>query len=246
MTTTNVQESLFYGFKQLTFDFNGRQAFLVFPKEPDAGKNFLLKTEYFGAFPNLEIAMLERGFHLAHVQNETRWCKPSDTEMQAAFIQWLHEEYGLAPRCTPVGMSCGGMQAIFLSAKHPELVNACYIDAPVVNLLSCPAGLGLAGNDMWPEFEQAMGISLSQLLGSREHPLDYVPAMVASKVPLFLVAGDSDGVVPYCENGELVDRIYRKMGGDITTIVKPGCDHHPHGLEDPTPIIEFVLKHSAL
>ena len=244
MNATNVQESLFYGFKQLTFDFNGRQAFLVFPKEPDAGKNFLLKTEYFGAFPNLEIAMLERGFHLAHVQNETRWCKPTDTERQAAFIQWLHEEYGLASRCTPVGMSCGGMQAIYLSAKHPELVNACYIDAPVVNLLSCPAGLGRAGNGMWPEFEQAMGISLPELIGSREHPLDYVPAMVASKVPLFLVAGDSDGVVPYCENGELVDRIYRKMGGDITTIVKPGCDHHPHGLEDPTPIAAFILKHS--
>lgn len=244
MSVTNVQESLFFGFKQLTFTFGGRQAILVFPKEPDAHKNWLLKTEYFGAFPNLEIAMLEKGFHLAHIQNETRWCKPSDTESQAAFIHWLHEEYGLAPRCTPVGMSCGGMQAIYLSGKHPELVNACYIDAPVVNLLSCPAGLGQAGSGMWPEFEQAMGISLAELIGSREHPLDYVPAMVANKVPVILVAGDSDGVVPYSENGALVDRIYRKMGGEIVTIVKPGCDHHPHGLEDPTPIVDFILQHS--
>ena len=244
MTATNIQESLFFGFKQLTFTFEGRQAILVCPKEPDGGKNWLLKTEYFGAFPNLEIAMLEKGFHLAHVQNETRWCKPSDTEMQAAFIRWLHEEYGLAPRCTPVGMSCGGMQAIYLSGKHPELVNACYIDAPVVNLLSCPAGLGAAGNGMWPEFEQAMGISLAELIGSREHPLDYVPAMAANKVPVILIAGDSDGVVPYCENGALVDRFYRENGGEILTIVKPGCDHHPHGLEDPTPIAEFILKHS--
>lgn len=244
MNATNLQESSWNGYKRIDFEFGNRHAILICPKTPDRRRNWLLKTEYFGAFPALELLMLERGFHVAHIQNETRWCKPSDTEMQATFIDYLHNHYGLASRCTPVGMSCGGMQAIFLSAKHPELVNACYLDAPVVNLLSCPAGLGLAGNSMWAEFEQAMGISLSALIGSREHPLDYVPTMVAHNIPVYLVAGDSDGTVPYCENGALVDQIYRSMGGEIITVVKPGCDHHPHGLEDPTPIVSFILQHS--
>ena len=34
------------------------------------------------------------------------------------------------------------------------------------------------------------------------------------------------------------------LKGDITLIPKPGVGHHPHGLEDSTPIIEFIDKHS--
>jgi hypothetical protein len=27
-------------------------------------------------------------------------------------------------------------------------------------------------------------------------------------------------------------------------IRKPGVGHHPHGLEDSTPIVEFIAKHA--
>ncbi|MHC4884753.1 MAG: hypothetical protein ACYTGH_06680 [Planctomycetota bacterium] len=33
---------------------------------------------------------------------------------------------------------------------------------------------------------------------------------------------------------------YRAPSGTIETIVKPGGLHHPHGLEDPTPIVDFI------
>ena len=36
---------------------------------------------------------------------------------------------------------------------------------------------------------------------------------------------------------------YRQLGGEITLIAKPGVNHHPHGLDDSTPIIEFIEKH---
>lgn len=29
-------------------------------------------------------------------------------------------------------------------------------------------------------------------------------------------------------------------GIDITYIIKPGCKHHPHSLEDVKPIVDFV------
>ena len=66
--------------------------------------------------------------------------------------------------------------------------------------------------------------------------------MLKNNIPILLVAGDSDGVVPYSENGILVEKYYKENGGNIQVFIKPGCDHHPHGLEDPTPIIEFVEK----
>jgi hypothetical protein len=41
----------------------------------------------------------------------------------------------------------------------------------------------------------------------------------------------------------MADR-YRQLGGDITLIAKPGVGHHPHGLDDPTPIVEFIARHA--
>ena len=34
-------------------------------------------------------------------------------------------------------------------------------------------------------------------------------------------------------------------GGTIVAIGKKNCGHHPHGLEDNTPIIEFVERYSV-
>ena len=39
---------------------------------------------------------------------------------------------------------------------------------------------------------------------------------------------------------------YDAMGGKITVIVKKGFKHHPHGLDDPTPVVDFVLKCTAV
>ncbi len=38
--------------------------------------------------------------------------------------------------------------------------------------------------------------------------------------------------------------VYQALGGDITLIAKSGVKHHPHGLEDSTPIVEFIERHS--
>ena len=63
-------------------------------------------------------------------------------------------------------------------------------------------------------------------------------------IPIILVAGDSDKTVPYEENGKLLEDYYRVHGCTIQTILKPGCDHHPHGLEDPASIADFIDANS--
>ena len=64
-------------------------------------------------------------------------------------------------------------------------------------------------------------------------------------IPLLHVYGEADTVVPWDENTGVVAERYRKLGGSIVLIPKPGKGHHPHGLEDPTPIVEFILKNAA-
>ena len=239
-----MTESIWNGFKRIDFEFEGMKAILVFPKEANENKNWLLKTEYFDAFPEYEIDMVKRGWHLAYLKNVTRWCLEEDLDRKKRFVDFMSREYGLYKKCFPVGMSCGGMIAAKFAAKYPEYVSAIYLDAPVMNLLSCPAGVGKAGSDMLDEFIAATGISLSELINYRNNPVDKMDKLLESRVPVIMVYGDSDDVVPYCENGEILEKYYREHGGVIEVYGKKGCGHHPHSLEDTAPIIDFTLKYS--
>ena len=58
-------KTTWHGFEAEEFEFEGRKAVLVFPKTPEAEGNWTLKTEYWNAFPETELALLNRGFHAA-------------------------------------------------------------------------------------------------------------------------------------------------------------------------------------
>ncbi|MBE7025076.1 MAG: hypothetical protein E7408_03360 [Ruminococcaceae bacterium] len=233
------------GFSFIEDTFMDRNYVLVLPKEGTANGKWILKTEYFNAFPEVEIALLNKGWHVAHINNVSRWCPDEVTETQAAFVGHIHKTYGLCEKCVPVGMSCGGMQAIFLAAKYPETVSCMYIDAPVVNLLSCPFGFGKkTAPSMTEEFIAARGMDSISILSFRDHPLDYLPRLTAQDIPTVLVSGDSDSVVPFEENGKLFADAYTAAGRTLETYIKPGGDHHPHGLPDISPLVAFIEKYA--
>ena len=217
-------------YRQETFQFEGRQAILVIPEKPN-GK-WLLKTEYFAAFPELEEEMVGRGYHLAYLQNLNRWGIPEDLDAKYRFRNFLVERYHLSPRCIPIGMSCGGLHAIKQAGRHPDMVSVIYADAPVMNILSCPFGFGAKSEiseSARQEALDALGITFSQLLSYRDHPLDYIDRLTKARIPLALVCGDADRIVPYEENGALLKAAYEQTDIPFYFQLKPGCDHHPHG-----------------
>lgn len=235
------------GYQCRRMEFEGHEAILVFPKEGNSNGYLAVKTEYWNAFPEaVEIPLLEKGFHLCFLRNDNRWGTDPDLDRKARFVRFVQDEYRLIPRCVPVGMSCGGLIAIKFAAKYPELIKCLYLDAPVVNYMSCPCGFGVAKSLSGDNSEilNALGMEcISELLAYREMPLDCLPVLVENRIPSVLVAGDSDSVVPYCENGVWIKRVYEKAGVDFEEYIKPGCDHHPHGLEDPKPVVDFILRY---
>ena len=98
---------------------------------------------------------------------------------------------------------------------------------------------------MFEEFYSHTGMELTALLGYRNHPLDYLPTLVKHNIPIILVSGDSDSIVPYDENGKYINDIYIENNCTIKTIIKKGGDHHPHSLLDNSPIIDFILKYDV-
>lgn len=238
-----IQKREWHGFSRLEFQFEGRNAILVCPETPCPDKKWLYKTEYFEAFPTFEIEMLKRGYYVAYIANKSRMCPEIDTDMRPRFCDLLSSQFGLNEKCLPVGMSCGGMQAVYFAAKYPQYVAALYIDAPVLNLLSWPLGLGKSRNASPEEFERDMGLSVGDMLNYRCHPIDCKDILLKSGIPIFMVCGDSDITVPYEENGKILSDYFKENNGNLTEIVKKGCDHHPHGLDDYTPLFEFVEKY---
>ena len=236
------------GFSALGFDFEGHEAVLVQPRQAAEGKPWLLKTEYFGAFPDLEIEMLRRGWHLAYIKNENRWGLREDLERKKYLRDYLVKEFGLSLKCGPVGTSCGGIFAIKLAGLYPEMVSVVYADAPVVNILSMMA-MGKLPPDKMDESEiiQALSMSRSELLSYRDHPLDHLPKLVENRIPMCLVYDDEDVLVPWEENAKLVMDAYAGTEIPYKVFLKPGADHHPHALGGLTEaqkesLIDFLEK----
>ena len=231
------------GYERLDFVLDGRETIVVLPKEREKSNRWLLKTEYFGAFPEFELEMLSRGWAVAHIKNKTRWCLPEDTDAKETLCDFMEKELGFSARCLPVGMSCGGMQAVYFAAKYPARVSALYLDAPVLNLLSCPCGVGVNRghvDHLYEEFVRMTGRTVTDLINFRAHPIDFVPAVIEQGIPAFLVCGDADMTVPYSENGALLAKWYEESRVPFFKELKKDCGHHPHGLSDLAPLLRFA------
>lgn len=236
--------SAFEGFERRDFLFEDRKATVILPPEPKKGAAIAIKCEYQDAFPGTETELLKRGHYVTFIKNDDRWGRKEELERKARFVEFVAKEYGLAPRCIPVGMSCGGLIGIKFAAAFPDMVSALYADAPVVNYMSCPLGFGKSDPlDGSPdEILKALKISFEELLAYRDMPLDHIGDLVKSRIPLALVAGDSDSVVPFDENGIFLKQAYEKTDIPFFFKLKPGCDHHPHGLEDPAELADFLER----
>ena len=244
-----MTESTWNGFKRIDFTFQGRDVIVVFAHEENRTKKWMLKTEYFDAFPETEIALLNRGYNLVYLKNLHRIGKEEDYEKKYELSKFLTKEYGFSPKCVPIGMSCGGLHAVHLAARHPEMIACMYLDAPVMNLLSWPLLLGNPGRTAESpvlgavEFYEATGMTISEAICYRGHPMDKMPELLQNHIPIILVSGDCDTIVHYEENGALLEKYYKENGGIIEVHIKPGGDHHPHGLPDVTPVVDFIAKY---
>src|ERR1700724_2988685 len=72
---------------------------------------------------------------------------------------------------------------------------------------------------------------------------DFAKITVLAKhdVPLLHVVGTEDFVLQ--RHTMVVENMYHQLGGSITLIMKEGVAHHPHSLEDPTPIADWIEQH---
>lgn len=241
------------GFDRYDFAVSGKSAIVVVPKRALPGKPWAWRGEFFGAFANADVALVGKGFHLAYLSVPDLFGSPEAVEHWNSFYQELTTRYGLAKKVALIGLSRGGLYCYNWAAANPDKVACIYADAAVCDFKSWPGGklknLGKGDGSAaeWANLLKAYGFkSDAEAIAYRNNPVDNLKSLARAGVPLLHVYGDADTAVPWDENPGVVAKRYKQLGGSITLIPKPGIGHHPHGLEDPTPIVEFILKHAAI
>lgn len=237
-----------HGFPRYDFEVDGRMATVVAPWQTAPGRPWLWHGEFFGHKPNPDLALLGRGFHVVYLAVPDQLGGPEAVRRWDALYRELTEQYGLARKVALVGLSRGGLYCYNWAIAHPERVACLYGDAPVCDFKSWPGGKGKGPGSArdWALVLERYGFaSEAEALAYTGNPVDRLGPLAEAKVPLLHVYGDADEVVPWDENTGVVAERYRQLGGSITLIAKPGVKHHPHGLDDSTPIVEFLWQHTT-
>jgi pimeloyl-ACP methyl ester carboxylesterase len=242
---TNVITSTWKGFTREEFKLNGANCIVVIPNQPSKGAPWVWRPEFFGHEPQSDIALLSNGFYAVHINMNNSFGCPRALEQMDAFYDMLRKEYQVGEKCTLSGFSRGGLYSMNWAARHPDRVAAIYLDNAVCDFKSWPGGKGKGKGSKgdWSKLQKDYGFENEQAaLDYKTNPIDNLKSIAVKKIPILGLCGDSDKTVPYEENFKIVKERYQALGGPVTEIMKPGCDHHPHSLKDPAPIVEFVLK----
>ncbi|MCA9081050.1 MAG: prolyl oligopeptidase family serine peptidase [Planctomycetaceae bacterium] len=228
-----------------TFEIDGQRAFVFAAPRPAEGKpwvwyaptlkgvSLVQRKLYFEGFLRAGISIA--GFDLGEVRGA-----PGSTAKFHAFYEEMVRR-GWSSKPILLGQSRGGLMLLAWAMRHPEQTRAFVGIYPVCNLNSWPmknVPVVLADYNL-PEDEFRDRIA-------EFNPVDNLNELQKHKVPMFIVHGDSDAVVPYEENTGLLKERYESGGGPITVKLIPGEGHnYSQEFFECRELLEFVLRQAA-
>lgn len=218
----------------IEYEFNGHRATVIRPEHPN-GK-WIWKTEFLYAFDAAEAALVEEGYTRVYYSLCDMYGSGRAVRLMHQFHLDLLTRYPLCQQATLFGFSRGGLYAFNYALYYPEYVDRIYLDAPVLNLRSWPHPDQVEQQQMLDEY----GIKAQTLPLFHDSPNDHLDEFFSYRIPLLLIAGGQDPVVPLAENGGVLMDYAQRIGRRVTYYLKPNCSHHPHSLEDVSPILDFL------
>ena len=236
----------YHGFDRYDFVVDGCKAIVVVPRQAAPGKPWIWRAEFFDYRPETDLALLAKGFHVVYLDVGNTFGCPDAMAHWDVFYRELTAKHGLSKKPALEGLSRGGLYCFNWGAANPDKVACIYTDNGVLDFKSWPGGKG-KGKGSPADWQKLIKdyhfASEKEALAYTKNPVDNLAPLAQAKVPLFLLCADADDVVPYLENGAVVKSRYDKLGGSATVMIKHGLGHHPHGLDDPTPLVNFVVEH---
>src|SRR3954464_602259 len=144
------------------------------------------------------------------------------------------------------GLSRGGLYIFNFAAANPDKVGILIGDNAVLDFKTWPGGKRESSSKKdWQALLQLYNFkSDEEALAYPKNPVDNLKPLADAHIPIFLLAADADTVVPFEANSKLAYERYKALGGTVELHIKHGLDHHPHSLDDPTPIVDFIERNT--
>jgi predicted esterase len=184
--------------------------------------------------------LLEKGISFAGCdQGEVRGSPKSVVRFTKFYKEMVDRGYSKQP--VLLGQSRGGLMMLSWAVKNPKKLKAFAGIYPVLNLRSWPVTRNLSATLVDFEMDQDTFFKTVDL----HNPIHLLDGLAQVKVPLFMVHGDSDRIVPLEENTEIVINRYTKLGGEGEVKVVPGKGHQV--VDDffkSKELIKFIIQHS--
>lgn len=235
-------QDMWHGHRRTKFSFNGRRAWVVEPSvAPLAGRPWTWTMQWAEAFvPRTGVPdLLKRGFHHVTIDLYPTRMDESGLAAAAEFQGYLVKRLGFAAKANLVGMSWGGFFSIRYAAVHSRNVRRIYLDAPLLSFSGFKAARSAGGIGSWFASRPGDG----DWRGDRRMPVNMAAAVARAGIPVLLLYGGKDNVVPPDENCRPFIAAFKSANGKIEVHERAAYGHHPHGA-DPgqTMIVDFFAK----
>lgn len=183
---------------------------------------------------------LNAGVAVAGIDIGEAYGSPKGQSQFTAFYEELTQKRGLAAKPCLLGRSRGGLLIGSWAISHPDKVAGLAGIYPVFDLRSYP-GLNRAA--------PAFGLTTEELTGQLDtlNPVSRLRALAEASIPVFLIHGDVDKVVPLEANSGALVRDYERAGvKDLTTLVVPEGQGHNFwpGFFRCEELIDFAIRTS--
>lgn len=222
--------------KTETLFFNGYEATVIRPESPN-GK-WIWKTEFLFAFDQAEQKLVDQGYTRFCYHISDKYGSYQAVRLMHDFYRFVIEKYGLESKGALFGFSRGGLYAFNFALFYPEYVNRLYLDAPVLDMRDWPPSETEERLQVYREYN----LTPETLRVFRGHPIENIDEFFSQHISLLIVAGDSDEVVSFEKNTGRLLEVCQQKGYPVSVIIKENCGHHPHSLNDVTPIIDFITR----
>ena len=239
-----------YGYKRHNFTVAGCNAFIVEPPNPAPGLPWSWCLQWAEAFvprtPALKL--LERGFHHVHIDLFSTYMNEEGIRKAEEFYKLLQSLH-FHKKAALIGLSYGGLFSFRWAAEHPETVGAIYADAPLCRFDFDPEGAivppSLAGffHEAAVKHAAAYNTTVEKLAQHPLAPINNMKHIAEERIPILAVrSGQDQSVIPEF-NIDLVEAALKKAGGDMEILRRDLYGHHPHGLDDPQYLVDFILQY---
>ena len=251
-------KSDFHGFERYSVATEKGGFSVVCPKQAAPGKPWMWRSIFWGGTSAAvgrvtasDIELLKKGYHVVVAPGDVSGHPSGNARIDAAY-EMLTSSYGFSKTVSMASMSRETLALFRWASANPEKVESIYVDNGVCNVNSWPGGKLVPGNTSmadgnaksWALFKRTYGyVSDAEALANKQSPIDLLKSLANANVPILMACGTKDTTVPYEENGAIMKQRYQELGGSIR-IITEDKGHHPHGLADMTPVIDFVVQHT--